>query len=133
MPKSHPPYPAEHRRRMVDMVRSGMSPEALARKLEPTAQAIRNWVAQADRDEGKRQDGLTTTEQEALYRLRREVKQLREEREILKKPRPRSHGRATRSRRSLRVREGESGLASSDHDVPSTGRLQQWLLRGART
>jgi transposase len=42
-------------------------------------------VAQADRDEGKRQEGLTTVEQEELRGLRREVKQLREEREILKK------------------------------------------------
>jgi len=70
---------------MVEMVRSGVSPEALSRKFEPTAQAIRNWVAQADRDEGKRQDGLTTAELEELRGLRREVKQLREEREILKK------------------------------------------------
>jgi len=85
MPKSRPPYPPEYRRRMVEMVRAGMTPEALARKFEPTAQAIRNWVAQADRDEGKRQDGLTTAEQEELRGLRREVKQLREEREILKK------------------------------------------------
>src|SRR6266849_1435725 len=85
MPKSRPPYPPEYRSRMVEMVRSGMSPEALARKFEPTAQAIRNWVAQADRDEGKRQDGLTSAEQEELRGLRREVKQLREEREILKK------------------------------------------------
>jgi transposase len=85
MPKSRPPYPPEYRRRMVEMVRSGISPEALSRKFEPTAQAIRNWVAQADRDEGKRQDGLTTAEQEELRTLRREVKQLREEREILKK------------------------------------------------
>ena len=84
MPKSHPPYPPEYRRRMVEMVRSGMSPEALARKFEPTAQAVRNWVTQADRDEGKHQDGLTTAEQEELRGLRREVKQLREEREILK-------------------------------------------------
>ena len=85
MPKSRPPYPPEYRRRMVEMVRAGMTPEALARKFEPTGQAIRNWVAQADRDEGKRQDGLTTAEQEELRGLRREVKQLREEREILKK------------------------------------------------
>ena len=70
---------------MVEMVRSGMSPEALARKFEPTAQAIRNWVAKADRDEGKRQDGLTNEEQDELRGLRREVKRLREEREILKK------------------------------------------------
>ena len=85
MPKSHPPYPPEYRRRMIEMVRSGISPEVLARKFEPTAQAIRNWVAQADRDEGKRHDGLTSAELEELRGLRREVKQLREEREILKK------------------------------------------------
>ena len=84
MPKGRAPYPPEYRRRMIEMVRSGISPEALARKFEPTAQAIRNWVAQADRDEGKRHDGQTSAELEELRGLRREVKQLREEREILK-------------------------------------------------
>jgi transposase len=67
------------------MVRSGRSPESLAKQFEPTAQAIRNWVKQADLDEGRRADGLTTEEREELTRLRREVKVLREEREILKK------------------------------------------------
>lgn len=85
MPKSHTPYPPEFRQRMVELVRSGRSPDELAEKFEPTAQSIRNWVAQADRDLGRRQDGLTTEEREELKRLRREVKSLREEREILKK------------------------------------------------
>jgi transposase len=67
------------------MVRAGRQPEELAEKFEPTAQSIRNWVAQADRDDGHRQDGLTTEEREELRRLRRENKVLREEREILKK------------------------------------------------
>jgi transposase len=70
---------------MVELVRSGRSPEELAKKFEPTAQAIRNWVAQADRDAGSRSDGLTTEEREELRRLRRENKVLREEKEILKK------------------------------------------------
>jgi transposase len=78
-------YPAEFRRRMVELVRSGKDPEALAREFEPSAQTIRNWVTQADRDEGRRADGLTTAEREELTRLKREVRQLREEREILKK------------------------------------------------
>jgi len=85
MPKSRPPYPLEFKRRLVEMVRAGRTPEELAEKFEPTAQSIRNWVAQADRDDGRRQDGLTTEEREELRRLRREVKTLREEREILKK------------------------------------------------
>lgn len=85
MAKSRPPYPAEFRRRLVDLVRAGRSPEELAEKFEPTAQSIRNWEAQADRDDGVRADGLTTEEREELRRLRREVKTLREEREILKK------------------------------------------------
>jgi transposase len=57
----------------------------LAGEFEPTAQSIRNWVRQADRDEGRREDGLTTAEREELRRLRRENRQLREEREILAK------------------------------------------------
>ncbi|SRR5206468_4464803 len=85
MPKSHHPYTPEYRRRLVELVRSGRSPESLAKQFEPTAQAIRNWVKQADLDEGRRADGLTTEEREELTRLRREIKILREEREILKK------------------------------------------------
>ena len=85
MPRSRPPYPAEYRQQMVDLVRSGRSPDHLAREFEPSAQSIRNWVRQADRDEGRRSDGTTTAEREELRRLRREVRRLREEREILAK------------------------------------------------
>lgn len=85
MPKSHKPYPLEFKHRLIEMVRAGRNPDELAEKFEPTAQSIRNWVAQAERDDGRRQDGLTTEEREELRRLRREVKTLREEREILKK------------------------------------------------
>ena len=85
MPKSHVPYPPEFRRQMVELVRAGRTPEELGKEFEPTAQAIRNWVRQADRDEGRREDGLTTAEREEVRRLRRENKQLRLEREILSK------------------------------------------------
>ena len=85
MPKTRGAYPPEFRRRMVELVRAGRSPAELAREFEPTAQAIRNWVRQADRDEGLRKDGLTTLEREELVRLRRETRQLTLEREILAK------------------------------------------------
>ncbi len=85
MPRTRAPYPSEFRQQMVELVRSGRSPEELARRYEPSAQAIRNWVAQSDRDEGRRSDGLTSAEREELRRLKRENRQLRQEREILAK------------------------------------------------
>ena len=85
MPKSKPPYPAEYRQRIIELARKGRPPEELAKEFEPSAQTIRNWVAQAARDAGTRHDGLTTEEREELRRLRRETKVLREEKEILKK------------------------------------------------
>jgi len=85
MPKSRRPYPLEYRQRIVDLVRAGRSPAALAREFEPTEQCIRNWIRQADRDEGRRTDGVTTDERTELQRLKRENATLREEREILKK------------------------------------------------
>ena len=66
-------------------MRAGRTVSSLAREFEPTETTIRNWIAQADRDEGRRSDGLTTDERAELNQLRREVKALREEREILKK------------------------------------------------
>ena len=85
MPKSHPPYAPEFRQRIVELVRKGRTPEELARQFEPSAQAIRNWVKQAAVDAGERIDGLTTEEHGELRRLRREVRQLRDERAILSK------------------------------------------------
>ena len=85
MPKSRRPYPPEYRERIIELVRTRHGPESLAREFEPSAQCIRNWVAQAERDAGRRADGLTTDERTELQRLRRENATLREEREILKK------------------------------------------------
>ena len=85
MPKSHRPYPLEYRERIIELAQKGRSPESLAKEFEPSAQCIRNWVRQADRDAGRRHDGLTTEERTELQRLRRENATLREEREILKK------------------------------------------------
>jgi transposase len=71
---------------MVDLVRAGRDPADLAGQFEPSSQAIRNWVAQADRQEGCREEegyGLTAVERDEMARLRRENKQLRLEHDIL--------------------------------------------------
>ena len=85
MSKSRGVYPPEFRRQMVELVRAGRSPEELAGEFAPTAQSIRNWVAQSARDAGRGDGGLTTAEREELNRLRRENRQLKLEREILSK------------------------------------------------
>jgi transposase-like protein len=61
MPRYRTAYPPEFRRQLVDLVRSGRTPEELAREFEPTAQSISTWVKQAERDAGKRIDGPTTS------------------------------------------------------------------------
>jgi transposase len=83
--RHHEPYSSEFRQQMVELVRCGRTPEELSREYDPSAQAIRNWVASCAREEDARSDGLTTGEREELSRLRRENKQLRLEREILSK------------------------------------------------
>jgi transposase len=85
MSKTRPPYTPEFRRQIIELVRAGRSPDELAKEFEPTAQSIRNWVAQAERDAGRRNDGLSSSERDELSRLRRENRQLRQEREILSK------------------------------------------------
>ena len=129
MPQSPPPYPPEYRQHILELVRSGRTPEALARACAPSAQGIRAWVKAAERAQSLRSDGLTQTEHEARKRLRRAVKLLRQEQEILKKPRPPSPGRAMCSLPRLRVRSGAPGRRRCFRDVPCSGRLPQWLLR----
>jgi len=76
---SPPPYPPEFRAEMVRLVRCGRTPEELAEQFEPVAQTIRNWAKAAG-------EGLTDEEREELQQLRRRVKQLEDEREILREP-----------------------------------------------
>ena len=86
MPRTRPPYSPEFRHQMVELVRAGRDPADLAREFELSAGSIVHWVAQADRQEGRREEkggGLTAAERDELARLRRENKQLRLERDIL--------------------------------------------------
>jgi len=81
MPKSKPPYAPEVRAEAIRLARTGGRPRAeVARDLGMTAETLRIWLQQADLDEGRRDDGATTE----ARRLRRAVRALREEREILK-------------------------------------------------
>lgn len=82
MPKSKPPYSLEFRQQIVELVRSGRPIADLAREFEPSSQTIHAWVKQADRDPGKRTDILSSSERDELRRLRKENRQLRQEREI---------------------------------------------------
>ena len=88
MPKSRPPYPAEFRQQIVELARAGRTPAELSREFGCTAQTITNWVGQAAIDQGKPlpgKEGLSTAEREELARLRRQVRQLQMERDILAK------------------------------------------------
>ena len=85
MPRSRPPYPPEFRQQIVELNRAGRSIASIAREFEPSQNTIRKWVQQAELDAGERDDGLTTDEKAELRRLRREIRRLKEEREILEK------------------------------------------------
>ena len=109
MSKRRTAYPPEFRRQMVELFRSGRNPEELSREFEPSAQAIRNWVGQADRDEGRRADGLTTAERQELAVCGGKTASSGSSARSCQKPRPGSLGRPDRSRRRVRIREEESG------------------------
>jgi|SRR4030095_10427431 len=80
-------FTKEFKAETVRLVRdSGKSVGAMARELDLTETALRDWVRQAEVDAGRGRPGaLTTEEREELARLRREVRTLRMERDILKK------------------------------------------------
>jgi transposase len=79
-------FPPEYKAEVVELIRSsGKTAGQVARELDLTETAVRQWIRQADLDAGRRSDGLTTVERDELRRLRRENRDLREEREILRK------------------------------------------------
>jgi transposase len=81
-----PPYPLEFRREAVSLLRtSGRSQRQVARELGVSYETLRAWVGQEQLDCGERDDGLTTDERDELRRLRRQVRELEQEREILKR------------------------------------------------
>lgn len=82
MPRPHPP---EFRQRAVELARLREKPVAqIATDLGISDSCLRNWMAQADIDEGRR-EGLPSREREELVELRREARTLKLENEILKR------------------------------------------------
>ena len=79
-------FTPEFKADVVRLVRDGKSVPEAARDLDLTVTCVRSWVRQSEVDDGRGPAGaLTTAEQEELRLLRRECRQLRMEREILKK------------------------------------------------
>jgi transposase len=60
MPKTRPPYPPQLRARLLELARSGHTPEELGRQFEPSAQMIRSWLRKAPREDGRRAYGART-------------------------------------------------------------------------
>ena len=128
-------YSREYRERMVELVRAGRTPGSLAREFEPSEQTIRNWVRRADLDEGLRSDGLTTEARKEMRRLKRDVKRLRMERDILKK----SRGLVCEGER-IDPRRGYAFMRANRASFPlavmcrvlglSTSGYHDWLRRG---
>lgn len=84
MPRTRPPYPEEFRREAVELVRRGRSISDVAKALGVSQQTLRNWTNQTAVDAGVR-EGVSSDEKEELKQLRRRVRVLEQEREILKK------------------------------------------------
>jgi len=88
MPRTRPPYAAEFRQQMIELVRAGRSPAELSREFGCSATTITNWVGQANVGAVKsapNKEALGAAEREELQRLRREVRELKVERDILAK------------------------------------------------
>jgi transposase len=86
VPRTRPPYPPEFRVETVRLLRSGAATiRQVSEDVGVSQQTLRNWLRQADLDDGRRNDGLTSSEQEELRRLRRRVRVLEQEREILRR------------------------------------------------
>jgi transposase len=88
MGRTRAPYPREFRQQIVELARTGKTPAQLSREFGPTGQTIATWIAQDARDRGTPlpgKEGLSTAERQELVRLRRQLRQVEQERDILVK------------------------------------------------
>ncbi len=78
-------YPADFRQKIVELARVGRGADDLAAEFKLARQTVRTWIKQADLDAGRRTGGLTSADHEEVARLRKRVRQLETERDILSK------------------------------------------------
>ncbi len=83
MPRFRPSYPPEFREQIVELHHAGRSVGALAREFEPTEQTIRTWIDKAAPPSPSA--ACPDADRDELRRLRKEVRRLQQERDILAK------------------------------------------------
>jgi len=79
------PYPKEFREGAITLARGGRPVSEVAKELGIAESCLRNWLKQDQLDRRERDDGLSSAEREELRELRKRVKRLEEEKEILRK------------------------------------------------
>jgi len=85
-PRPRRSFTAEFKAEIVELCQRGdRTVSQVAKDFDLTETAVREWLKQAERDDGTRTDGLTTSEKDELAQLRRENRRLREDVEILKR------------------------------------------------
>ena len=85
-PRPRRSFTDEFKAEVVQLARQpGNTAGSVARELDLTETAVRAWVKQADIDDGRRNDGLTSAERTEMAQLRKELRETREERDILKR------------------------------------------------
>ncbi len=88
MHRNHPPYPAQFREQMIELVRAGRRPKELAKEFNCHVSSILNWMRQADKASGvtpTNSAALNANERQELLELRRKLRQVQMERDILAK------------------------------------------------
>ena len=88
MHRNHPPYPAQFREQMIELVHSGRRPKELAKEFNCHVSSILNWMRQADKASGvtpTNSAALNANERQELLELRRKLRQVQMERDILAK------------------------------------------------